>query len=444
VIVLNSQNTWMGTTTINLAQAGVVRLGTNNALPTGTDLVFGTGTNNAGALDLAGFDQSVKSLRSDTSGMVNGIANTAATLQGVPAVLTVTGNAVTTFSGTIGVPANTTNLPGANDNIALVLAASHTGELTLTAANTYNGGTTLNGGVLAAAADNNLGTATGPLNFGGGTLKTLADLNSTRPINVNMGGGNINTNGFNSTMTGPIGGPGTLTKLGAGQLAVTNVRSGGLDIDQGEMKVNIGPAASTPEGLSDVETFAIAGGPTAPTARLDLTNNAMIIGATPADSEVDVKGYISSGYAGGSWSGQGIASSSADRGTGTYGLGYAQAGLVSITNFLGVPVQATDTLIRFTLYGDANIDGIVNLQDFNRLAANFGATNATWRQGNFNYDNIVNLQDFNRLAANFGLVASPGGPTPADWAALASAVPEPSSLLLLGLGSGLLRRRRNR
>ena len=57
---------------------------------------------------------------------------------------------------------------------------------------------------------------------------------------------------------------------------------------------------------------------------------------------------------------------------------------------------------RESLAGDANHDGRVNLQDFNRLAAHFGQSPRDFTQGNFNYDSVVNLQDFNRLAARFG------------------------------------------
>jgi hypothetical protein len=50
--------------------------------------------------------------------------------------------------------------------------------------------------------------------------------------------------------------------------------------------------------------------------------------------------------------------------------------------------------------------------------------------GDFTFDGIVNLQDFNRLAANFGLSAGPEGVVdPQDWAILASVVPEPSGSL---------------
>jgi hypothetical protein len=95
--------------------------------------------------------------------------------------------------------------------------------------------------------------------------------------------------------------------------------------------------------------------------------------------------------------------------------------------------------------GDANFDGIVNLNDFNVLAANFGAqTGVGWLSGDFTFDGRVNLDDFNVLAANFGLSASPNGPTRQDWTTLGNAaVPEPSSLALLSLTMlPLLRRRR--
>ncbi|HEY4274957.1 MAG TPA: autotransporter-associated beta strand repeat-containing protein, partial [Rhizomicrobium sp.] len=45
------------------------------------------------------------------------------------------------------------------------------GTVTMTVANTYSGGTFLNGGILSVAADNNLGGAAGTLNFNGGTLR---------------------------------------------------------------------------------------------------------------------------------------------------------------------------------------------------------------------------------------------------------------------------------
>jgi hypothetical protein len=97
--------------------------------------------------------------------------------------------------------------------------------------------------------------------------------------------------------------------------------------------------------------------------------------------------------------------------------------------FGGEQVDGSTVIVKFTIYGDANLDAFVDLDDFNRLAANFGGTNKIWSQGDFNYDGRVNLNDFNLLAANFGMTFGPAL-TPADWAALAGAVPEPSAALL--------------
>ena len=66
-------------------------------------------------------------------------------------------------------------------------------------------------------------------------------------------------------------------------------------------------------------------------------------------------------------------------------------------------------------FGDANLQGSVNLTDFNTLAANFGQSGMTWQQADFNGDGIVNLTDFNLLAGNFG-VARAGGPVRATGA----------------------------
>ena len=93
--------------------------------------------------------------------------------------------------------------------------------------------------------------------------------------------------------------------------------------------------------------------------------------------------------------------------------------------------------------GDFDDDGVVNLQDFNILAAHFGATVAPWQMGDATGDGLVNLNDFNRLASNFGLTASgTNGPTPEDWAALGAAVPEPGMASAVAIAALMLRRRR--
>jgi hypothetical protein len=89
-----------------------------------------------------------------------------------------------------------------------------------------------------------------------------------------------------------------------------------------------------------------------------------------------------------------------------------------------------DFLIRIfmeTQYGDANLDGVVDLLDLNTLTANYNSTGG-WADGDFDGDGVIGLLDLNKLSAyyNFGVV-----------------VPEPASMVMLAVGGlAILRRRR--
>jgi hypothetical protein len=132
-----------------------------------------------------------------------------------------------------------------------------------------------------------------------------------------------------------------------------------------------------------------------------------------------------------------IISSAASGGAHPTGLGYADASTIGATTFAGKAVDSTAALIRYTYLGDANVDGKVSGVDFNALAINFGGTSKIWSQADFNYDGIVNTVDFNALAQNFNFVANTPAPP-----AFGSLVPEPSVLVLAGLGFATEWRRR--
>ena len=78
--------------------------------------------------------------------------------------------------------------------------------------------------------------------------------------------------------------------------------------------------------------------------------------------------------------------------------------------------------IKYTLLGDANLDGTVNGIDFGILTANFNKSVSRWDQGDFNYDNIVNGIGFASLAALQSFAAANG---------LLADIPEPASVVLL-------------
>jgi outer membrane autotransporter protein len=115
------------------------------------------------------------------------------------------------------------------------------GTLTLTGANTYSGGTSINGGVVAVNNVGNLGT--GGLSFNGGALETPMEgsgITWTKGITLNAGGGRFLADaGTASSLTGVISGVGALTKDGAGELTLTgtNTYSGGTTIENGTLMV---------------------------------------------------------------------------------------------------------------------------------------------------------------------------------------------------------------
>jgi outer membrane autotransporter protein len=92
------------------------------------------------------------------------------------------------------------------------------GKLLLRGVNTYEGGTILKGGTLNVLSNDNLGSATGPLTFNGGTLQTGAPLTAARILAVLGSGGAFDTNGFASNLSGSLYGYGALTQRGTGSI----------------------------------------------------------------------------------------------------------------------------------------------------------------------------------------------------------------------------------
>jgi ELWxxDGT repeat protein len=142
---------------------------------------------------------------------------------------------------------------------------------------------------------------------------------------------------------------------------------------------------------------------------LDVNDNRFVVdyaGATPVSA---VRAMLQTGYANGAWNGPGIRSSSAAGAPGT-AIGFGEAIELFDTfpaNFFGEQVDQTTIIARYTLAGDATLDGSVNLVDFNRLASNFGQSGRDFAQGDFNYDGNVDLTDFNVLAGRFGTSLAP-------------------------------------
>ncbi|NMM03293.1 autotransporter outer membrane beta-barrel domain-containing protein [Paraburkholderia sp. RP-4-7] len=167
------------------------------------------------------------------------------------------------------------------------------GVLTLAPAvatgNTYSGGTTIDQGTIAVAADNALGANTGSLTFNGGALQltTSFDLASTRAITLAAGGGTIDTQSFDTALTQPVSGTGALSKAGSGSLLMTGVStySGPTTVVAGTLAIGDAAhanAALTGGGATTVATGATLGGYGSVTGAV--TNNGTLAVANASES----------------------------------------------------------------------------------------------------------------------------------------------------------------
>ena len=186
-------------------------------------------------------------------------------------------------------------------------------------------------------------------------------------------------------------------------------------------------AALTNTGIIDINGFAI----------LDYT-----LGNSPIAT---IRAQAQQGFASATWTGGGMTSTAA-AGVALDGsnihktaVGYAEASHLGIGTFANQSVGSTSLVMRYTLSGDATLDGAVNSSDFNALSLSYNQSGKFWSNGDFNYDGTVNALDFNAFATNFGAPLM-GLPVPG----LRALIPEPATMLYFALAATLAPRRRFR
>ena len=374
---------------------------------------------------------------------------------------------------TIGATASDTTFSGVISGTGSLVKNGHP-QLTLSGANTYSGGTAVNLGTLAISSNANLGDASSPLSFDGGTLQTTGSFSMTRNVTLNANGGTIEVApGGNLAVDGALDGAGVVTKTGRGTLSLNGdaaAYTGPIDVNDGILLVN-GNASSAPVTISADGTLGgdgavgsvVNGGRVSPgnsPATLnvfgDFTQHAegvLVMQLAGEDGPgVDYDHLAVRGGGAASLDGTLEVSllkdfSPKERDTfeiltaagGVTGT-FANENLPSLSSGLSwnVVYGASSVLLEVAaagLAGDYNANGLVDAADYVVWRVNLGSGTALPNDDTTG----VGPDDYNRWKANFGQTAGAGSST-LDM----SAVPEPAAgvlLILAAVGWHLLRRR---
>jgi autotransporter-associated beta strand protein len=351
-----------------------------------------------------------------------------------------------------------------------------------TQAYTNNLSVTANSGIDVSGS---LNATMGTLTIGNQLSVTSADT-TTNPYSLTLGPTTLtgtatfdvassSGGGAGTLSIGAISGTGAITKTDSGKLQLTGASgtvSGALTLNGGTVEVDgvttVGSLAGNGTGTLNVPggrlnigarlaghpaATALAGLSVTAGGTLDVANNDLIVhGGSLSTLTADLK----SGYNAGSgyWNGTGIISSTAAGNSSKLTtLGIAQP--TAATTFDTQSVSSTDVLIRYTYYGDANLDGHVDGTDYTLIDTGFGShgTMTGWQNGDFNYDGHIDGSDYSLIdnafnSQNAGPLAEVAQSTAILTDEIApsnsASVPEPGNVgvMLLAAFAGLTRRRR--
>jgi hypothetical protein len=192
----------------------------------------------------------------------------------------------------------------------------------------------------------------------------------------------------------------------------------GVDIHIGGLSLTNGAQATVTATSSS--RLLIVGTTTAPTFTIDSTSQ---LNLTSNDMDI-VNGSLSAittqvarKYAYGAWSGPGginSATASADS-THRTTLGVIQnngsgTAIYKTGNlFDGFAPGASDILVKYTYYGDANLDGAVDGSDYTLVDNGFNKSGSLsgWYNGDFNYDGLIDGSDYTLIDNSFNTQTSP-------------------------------------
>jgi len=307
-----------------------------------------------------------------------------------------------------------------------------------------------------------LGSSTAYLGFTGGTGDGTATQTVTNFSLSGVAAGAI-------SIANPIvANPGTTSVIqvatGSGNTTETFTS---LNLGSGSVVTITTPNGSTGKLVVSTPSLTIAQNSSgAFTAKLDVGINSLDLPANSTNTLAGITAMVAQGYAGGKWNGEGIASSAAaadttfltalgvianDNGSGTplYGPG----GTIAST-FEGATPADGDILVKLTYYGDADLSGTVDGSDYSRIDNGILLGLTGWQNGDFNYDGVIDGSDYTLIDNSYNTqgaqFTTEVAATTAEIAAVTgssvsgSAVPEPTTLGLIGIGAAAMLGRRRR
>jgi hypothetical protein len=173
------------------------------------------------------------------------------------------------------------------------------------------------------------------------------------------------------------------TFIVTGALSINGV--GQLDLGTGNLLINYAAAATSP------------------------------IGGWNGSAYTGITGMLASGYHNGAWNGPGIVTRSP--------LAVAPVTLTTLVpieaaDLLGIDgaqtalwngqtVDATTVLVRYTYAGDANVDGVINGDDYFQIDSAYPQGMHGWVNGDFNYDGVVSGDDYFLIDSNYSAQGAP-------------------------------------
>ncbi len=239
--------------------------------------------------------------------------------------------------------------------------------------------------VTAAASIENANSGVGTVLVSGGSL--------TSPAFANKG---LYSQSGGVASLGVITGTGTANVSG-GTLSATSIQHGTLNVNTtGLVKIAVN---GTNSGLSVVDNLFVTG-----SGKLDLNDNDLLV---HNGSYTTIAGSIKNARNNGLWNGPGITSSTAaaaspkNKTLGTLtGTQFHTAQGAGAT-FDAATVNNPDIVVKYTYYGDADLNGKVNFDDYAKIDAGFNNHATDWFGGDFDYNGKVNFDDYALIDAAF-------------------------------------------